>query len=108
MNSLLKMQNAECQDLTVSEVSSFMQLSPECRDLLDSIFVVDEKKRISIQDMKKHAWYNKSLPSRLQHSERHLREEQQRLEAHMTTRQLDEVGASVRHRSYGDARSKEL
>lgn len=68
-----------------------MQLSPECRDLLDQIFVVDEKKRISIQEMKQHAWYNKSLPPRLQHSEQHLMEEQQQLEAHIETRQLDQV-----------------
>lgn len=68
-----------------------LQLSPDCRDLLDSIFVVDEKKRISIQEMKKHAWYNKPLPSRLQYSEKRLREEQDLLQAHIVARQLDEV-----------------
>ena len=68
-----------------------LQLSADCRDLLDRIFVIEEKKRISIQEMKKHPWYNKPLPTRLAHSERHLLEEQQRLEAHIANRQLDQV-----------------
>lgn len=68
-----------------------LQLSADCLDLLDRIFVVDEKKRISIQEMKKHCWYNKPLPLRLQHSERHRLEQQQKLEAHIATRKLDEV-----------------
>ncbi len=71
-----------------------LQLSADCRDLLDRIFVIEEKKRISIQDMKKHPWYNKPLPPRLQHSERHLLEEQQSLEAHIANRQLDQVSSS--------------
>ena len=68
-----------------------MQLSSECRDLLDRIFVIEEKKRISIQEMKKHPWYNKPLPARLQHAECHLLEEQQRWEAHIANRQLEHV-----------------
>jgi len=68
-----------------------VQLSTDCRDLLDRIFVVDEKKRISIQDMKKHPWYNKPLPSRLLHAERYLLQEQELLEAHIAERVLDDV-----------------
>ena len=68
-----------------------MQLTPECRDLLDRIFVIDEKKRISIQDIKAHAWYNKALMPRHQHAELDLLEQQKRLEAHLATRTLDQV-----------------
>ena len=57
--------------------------------------MIEEKKRISIQEMKKHAWYNKTLPARLQHAELNLLEEQQRLEAHIANRQLDQVIPSL-------------
>lgn len=68
-----------------------MQLSSECRDLLDRIFVVDEKQRISIHDIKAHPWYNMSLPVRYQHAELDLLEQQAALEAHVATRELDQV-----------------
>ena len=34
-----------------------LQLSAECRDLLDCIFVVDERKRITIPEIKAHPWW---------------------------------------------------
>jgi len=79
------------------------RLSTDCRDLLDRIFVVDEKKRISIQDMKKHPWYNKPLPSRLLHAERYLLQEQELLEAHIAERVLDDEKIEAR-----DARLHEM
>lgn len=33
-----------------------LQLSPECKDLLNKIFVIDAKKRISIEQIEKHPW----------------------------------------------------
>lgn len=33
------------------------QLSPECTDLLNKIFVIDEKARITIAQIKEHPWY---------------------------------------------------
>ena len=77
-----------------------LQLSTECRDLLDRIFMVDEKNRISIQDIKRHEWYNKRLGPRHQHAELDLLEQQSTLEAHMATRELDQV----RYKSFHLAR----
>jgi serine/threonine-protein kinase SRK2 len=33
-----------------------LQLSPECKDLLNKIFVIDAKKRISIEQIERHPW----------------------------------------------------
>lgn len=33
------------------------QLSPECKDLLNKIFVIDAKKRISIEQIERHPWW---------------------------------------------------
>eukprot|EP01025_Chloroclados_australasicus_P057464 TRINITY_DN7162_c0_g1_i1.p1 TRINITY_DN7162_c0_g1~~TRINITY_DN7162_c0_g1_i1.p1 ORF type:complete len:429 (-),score=26.56 TRINITY_DN7162_c0_g1_i1:444-1730(-) len=38
------------------------RLSPECRDLLDKIFQLDESKRLTIAQIKEHPWYTKPLP----------------------------------------------
>jgi len=35
---------------------SDLQLSPECKDLLNRIFVIDAKKRITIEDIERHPW----------------------------------------------------
>ena len=53
--------------------------------------MVDEKRRISISQIKAHSWYNKALPARYQHAELDLLEHQKRVEAHIATRVLDEV-----------------
>lgn len=34
----------------------WLQLSPECKDLLNRIFVIDAKKRITIEDIERHPW----------------------------------------------------
>ena len=36
--------------------TSPLQLSPECKDLLNRIFVIDAKKRITIEDIERHPW----------------------------------------------------
>jgi serine/threonine-protein kinase SRK2 len=38
------------------------KLSPECKDLLNRIFVVDAKKRITLEEIEHHPWYKKQLP----------------------------------------------
>ena len=73
-----------------------VQISKDCRDLLDRIFVIDEKKRISIHDIKAHDWYNRALPARYQHAELDLVEQQKELEAHLSTRELDQASPSPR------------
>eukprot|EP01024_Parvocaulis_polyphysoides_P005644 TRINITY_DN1140_c2_g1_i1.p2 TRINITY_DN1140_c2_g1~~TRINITY_DN1140_c2_g1_i1.p2 ORF type:complete len:171 (+),score=33.20 TRINITY_DN1140_c2_g1_i1:2-514(+) len=37
------------------------RLSPSCRDLLDRIFQLDESRRITIPEIKKHPWYTTPL-----------------------------------------------
>lgn len=39
------------------------QLSPEVTDLLNKIFVIDEKARITIAQIKEHPWYTPPLKS---------------------------------------------
>mmetsp|Transcript_3372 Transcript_3372/g.8802 ORF Transcript_3372/g.8802 Transcript_3372/m.8802 type:complete len:303 (+) Transcript_3372:3-911(+) len=41
-------------------------LSPGCQDLLKRIFQYDEDKRITLEEIKAHEWYNQPLPPRLQ------------------------------------------
>ena len=40
------------------------KLSPECTDLLNKIFVIDDKKRISVPAIKAHPWYTRPLSSK--------------------------------------------
>lgn len=37
------------------------KLSPECRDMLDHIFDLDEKRRMSVDDIKAHPWFQRKL-----------------------------------------------
>ena len=57
--------------------------------------MIDEKKRISIHDIKAHDWYNRALPQRYQHAELDLVEQQKELEAHLSTRELDQASPSL-------------
>jgi serine/threonine-protein kinase SRK2 len=40
------------------------KLSPECTDLLNKIFVIDDKKRICVPAIKAHPWYTRPLSSK--------------------------------------------
>lgn len=68
-----------------------MQLSNECRDLLDRIFEADVKKRITVDGIMQHPWYTQPLPSQYQSQLQHLEQVQVELEAHMKSRQIDPV-----------------
>ena len=68
-----------------------LQLSPECQDLLDKIFQVDPKQRITLQEIQKHPWYTATLSSSYQGSWDQLEQEQQRVDNHIHSRQLDMV-----------------
>ena len=68
-----------------------LQLSPECQDLLDKIFQVDPKQRITLQDIQKHPWYTAALSSSYQGSWNQLEQEQQRVDNHIHSRELDMV-----------------
>ena len=37
------------------------KLSPEARDLLNRVFVVDDRRRITVPEIKEHPWYTQAL-----------------------------------------------
>jgi serine/threonine protein kinase len=67
------------------------KLSPECKDLLNRIFVIDAKKRITIEDIERHPWYRRALPQRYQAVLDRLAEHQKEIEAFHETNQKSEV-----------------
>lgn len=67
------------------------QLSPEIKDLLDAIFVVDEAKRITVDEIKEHPWYNKPLPEPYKKAWEKLRKEQEELDNSRKDLQRNEV-----------------
>ena len=69
-------------------------LSPEVRDLLDQIFKVDPKKRITVRGIMQHPWYNKQLPAKYQDALDRIEEQQAVLEKHVQQIQLDPVPLS--------------
>ncbi len=42
-----------------------LRISAECYDLLSRIFVANPVQRITIEDIKKHAWFLRNLPAEL-------------------------------------------
>jgi serine/threonine protein kinase len=68
-----------------------VQLSPECMDLLNRVFVLDEKMRISIDGLKSHPWTTKPLLPRYQAALDHLREEQKKVDDYIAHRRVSEV-----------------
>ncbi|KAK9860325.1 hypothetical protein WJX84_006816 [Apatococcus fuscideae] len=71
-------------------------LSPECIDLLNRIFVIDEKDRISLQQIKAHPWYNKPLLAKHTHAEKQIATQQAEIQRYITTRQIDPVKLQAR------------
>jgi len=57
------------------------KLSPACMDLLNRIFVVDDKKRITIPDIRAHAWYKTPLSAKHAAAEARVAEEQKKCAA---------------------------
>ena len=43
-----------------------LQLSPECRDLLARVFVLDPAQRLSLAGVRSHPWFVQHLPPGLQ------------------------------------------
>lgn len=57
------------------------RMSDDCRDLLDKIFQLDGKKRITIPEIKQHPWYVEALSPRYQTAMDKLEERQRMIEA---------------------------
>ncbi|BDA44043.1 Serine/threonine-protein kinase SAPK3 [Coccomyxa sp. Obi] len=74
------------------------QLSPEARDLLDRIFVLDPTKRITIPEIMRHAWYTKALRPEHQAALDRVHEEQRQVDEHLRHRKLDPVKVAERNK----------
>ena len=68
-----------------------MQLSNECMDLLNKIFVIDELKRITLKGIREHAWYNKPLEAKYRDAFDRFQQEQGEKDHYTATRRLSEV-----------------
>lgn len=73
------------------------KLSKECMDLLNKIFVIDEKKRITIDQIKLHPWYNKPLLPQYQRAEEMVNTKQQEIQASHARRKVNQE--RLRHRN---------
>ena len=67
------------------------QLSPECMDLLNKIFVINQDQRITVPNIKAHPWYTKPLLAKYQAAEETLAQRQVQLNAYVAQRQLNSV-----------------
>jgi len=65
------------------------KLSPECTDLLNKIFVIDDKKRISVPAIKAHPWYNRPLSSKHATAEAGVARAQEEVAAAAAARRTD-------------------
>ncbi|EIE25720.1 kinase-like protein [Coccomyxa subellipsoidea C-169] len=65
------------------------KLSPECTDLLNKIFVINEKERITIAQIKEHPWYNVPLVPKYAEAERDIEARQRRVEQYIRHRDLN-------------------
>jgi serine/threonine protein kinase len=72
------------------------RLSPEARDLLNRIFVVDDRRRISVPEIKAHPWYTRALSPRHAAAEARVRAEQASLEARVARARASEVAERAR------------
>lgn len=72
------------------------KLSPECKDLLNKIFTIDAKKRITIEQIKEHPWYHIPLPERYQRQLDSLAVAQQDIEARILQREHNEEAINAR------------
>ncbi|DBA96843.1 hypothetical protein WJX82_009463 [Trebouxia sp. C0006] len=67
------------------------KLSKECMDLLNRIFVVDDKKRITIEAIKEHPWYNKPLLPKYEAAESNVQLKQQAIEKKIAGRRINQT-----------------
>lgn len=78
-----------------------MQLSNECLDLLDKIFVIQAEKRITLQEIKVHPWFTKPLPPKYAAAEKAIEAEQAVLDQHTKSRTINQVCPSLLQISQG-------
>lgn len=72
------------------------KLSPEIKDLLNRIFVIDATKRISIKQIERHPWYNMPLSEEYEEKLKKLQMSQAELKAYHQTRKANEAAVIER------------
>lgn len=72
------------------------RLSPEARDLLNRVFVVDDRKRITVPEIKAHPWYVRALSPKHAAAEARVRAEQAALEARVARARVNERAERLR------------
>ncbi len=72
------------------------KLTPECKDLLNRIFVIDAAKRITIEKIERHPWYKMPLPQSYTTNLAKLEESQKRLEETRRMQKENEVAVAAR------------
>ena len=68
-----------------------MQLSDEVKLLLDKIFKVNEKERITIEGIKEDPWYSAPLPPKYMDAEENIAKQQRKVEEQCMQRALNPV-----------------
>ncbi len=67
------------------------QLSPECYDLLNRIFVVDHAQRITVDEIRQHPWFVKPLSPKFQAAWDALNQKQEDVEHWLRLHTMDRV-----------------
>ena len=70
---------------------ALVQLSKECRDLIDRTLEVDEARRITISQITAHPWYNVPLSANYAAAEEQLRRDQAKLDSRRAMKRVDTV-----------------
>lgn len=99
------LRNVRCIQYTYILMRAYhLQLSPECLDLLNRIFVVDHAQRITVEEIRAHPWYLKPLSPKFQAAWDSLQSRQAQFEAKLRARTMDRVrwcwhrdGTSLHH-----------
>lgn len=72
------------------------KLTPECKDLLNRIFVIDANKRITIEQIERHPWYKMPLPPHYINTLKKLEMGQAELDEYNRRRKENELAAAHR------------
>lgn len=73
-------------------------LSKECMDLLNKIFVIDSSKRISLQGIRDHPWYHMPLPEQYLVGEQKIREGQDKIDDYLASRKISQTAVVQRNK----------
>ncbi|KAK9806506.1 hypothetical protein WJX73_005212 [Symbiochloris irregularis] len=78
--------------------NALQNLSKECMDLLNQIFVIDSTKRISLQGIKDHAWYSVPLSEKFKEGEVKILADQANIDKYVNTRQISQSAVAQRNK----------